>query len=56
MKIDSIADIKELADFGGNKVSVHANADTDVLTLSIDQGGFSHKVNLAGLADEYLSL
>lgn len=56
VKIDSMADIKELADFSGNKVSVNANADTDVLTLSIDQGSFTHKVQLAGLADEYLSL
>lgn len=56
VKIDSIADIKELADFSGNKVSAHANVDTDVLTLSIDQGGLTHTVQLAGLADEYLSL
>ena len=55
VKIDSLADIKELAQVN-NKVSVSANAATDVLTMSIDQGAYTHKVQIAGLADEYLSL
>lgn len=56
VKIDSVADIKELADFSGNKVTASANATTDVLTLKIDQGDHVHTVQLTGLADEYLAL
>jgi len=56
VKIDSVADIKELADYSGNKVTASANAETDVLTLTIDQGGATHQVAIAGLADAYLAL
>lgn len=55
VKIDSLADIKELADVN-SKVSVSADAASDVLTMSIDQGTYTHKLQIAGLADEYLSL